>query len=239
MTIEKGMFGLTILSLVIAAVLVTAASAQPEAVKFVSAKPLFLKLAMGGGEQAPVVAVGFDESKGTGSGYDLVYIDTNGNGVLEATEKYAAESGAGAANFNVNLPATLFPAPVGEGIEKAVAARFLVYSLGNLNPSVMVNLNLRLTQGDQVWNYSLSSSGATPAGSLKEAPVLHAGPLQIVPTVRPGASCGIAARLQANDFSLNCAGPAGAISNVTIRIQSAGGQVAHQETVPLGRLGFG
>lgn len=182
----------------------------------------------------------FDESKGTGSGYDLIYLDTNLNGVLEAAEKHAATEATGSAAFSVTLPPALFPTPaVPEGTTKALSARFLVYSLGNLTPSAMVTVNLRLTRGEQVWMYTLSSSGAVPAVTPEQAVALHAGPITIVPTVRPGEPCGIAARLQATDFSFTCSGPAGATNDVTILIQGQNGEVADLETVPLGRLGFG
>jgi hypothetical protein len=226
-----------LLALLLLATGANAGSAQP--VKFASAKPLFAKLAMGG-EGAPVVALAFDESHGTGKGHDVLYADTNGNSVFESSEKHTTEKGSGPATFLVTLPATLFPAAIAdETIAKMAALRVTLYSLGNLNPSTMMAVNLHLTRGEETWDYSLISSGGTPSGDLKAATVLHAGPLEIVPTIRPGVATGIAARLQAGDFSLSCAGPNGASTDVTILVKNQAGQTVHQESVPLGRLGFG
>lgn len=240
--IAKNMTGfhlLLIIMLLASLLLATLASAQPpEPVKFVSAKPMFIKLAMGA-EKAPVVGVAFDESKGTGKGYDTAYVDTNANGVFEKSEKQAAETGSGPSNFLISLPAGLFPAEItDETVQKTATARLMLYALGKTQ-SLMTTLNLTLKQGNQVWNYSLTASGATPNADLNKAPVLHAGPLSVVPTVRPSSRCGLAARLQAGDFSLSCSGPDGASSNIAILIKSQTGQTVHEDSVPLGRLGFG
>lgn len=235
-----GMQLLLIIMLLASLLLATLVSAQPpDPVKFISAKPLFINLAMGAEKESPKVGVAFDESKGTGKGYDTVYVDANCNAVFEASEKRAVEAGSGPANFVVPLPGALFPAQITDDtIQKTAAARFMLYSLGNV-PSLMTTLNLSLKQGAQVWNYSLTASGATPSTDAKKAPVLQAGPLQIIPTVRPGERCGIAARLAAGDFSLSCSGPDGASSNIAILIKSQTGQTVHEDSVPLGRLGFG
>ena len=237
MTTDMHLF---LLFLVLASLLLTTlVSAQPpEPVKFVSDKPMFVKLALSA-EKAPLVGVAFDESKGTGKGYDTVYVDANANGVFEASEKHAAESGAGPTNFVVPLPGSLFAATVKDKtVQTTAGVRFMLYAMGT-KPSLMTTLNLSLKQAAGVWDYSLTASGATPGTRASEAPVLHAGPLTLVPTIRPGARCGLAARLAAGDFSLSCSGPDGGASNIAILIKSQSGQTVHQDSVPLGRLGFG
>jgi hypothetical protein len=228
-----------ILLLAILLMATAAGAAPPQPVKFMSAKPLFVKMAMGG-EGAPVMALAFDESQGTGKGYDTIYADINADTVFESSEKISAEKGTGPLTFMVALPASLFPAKIADAsLEKTGDLRVTLYSLGNLNPSVMLALNLRLKRGQETWNYSMTSSGGTLSSDFAQAPVLHAGPVEVVPTVRPGARCGIAARLQAGDFSFSCSGPSGGSSNITVLVQNQAGQTMHEESVPLGRLGFG
>jgi hypothetical protein len=232
------LFAVTIL-LAMLLLATTAGAAPPQPVKFMSAKPLFVKLAMGG-EGAPVMGLAFDESQGAGKGYDTVYADTNADAIFESAEKFPAQKGTGPLTFMVALPAPLFPAKIADAnVEKTGELRVTLYSLGNLNPSVMLALNLRLKRGEETWNYSMTSSGGTLNTDLNKAPVLHAGPVEIVPTVRPGARCGIAARLQAGDFSFSCSGPSGSSSNITVLVKNQAGQAVHEESVPLGRLGFG
>lgn len=137
------------------------------------------------------------------------------------------------------MPYALFPAPVSEEIKKKLAARVMVYSLGSMNPTVMVTLSLKLTREAEEWNYSLTASGLAPAKTIAAAPILHAGPITVIPTVRADTDCGLAARLEAADYSLSCSGPDGASSEIGILITDTEGRTVHRDNVSLGRLGFG
>jgi hypothetical protein len=216
----------------------SAFAGKPPPVQFQSHRPLFFKLAMDpAGSTALLFAV--DESKGPGTGYDLLYWDTNHDGAFTPREKRAAEAGSGPATFLVAMPYALCPAPVAEEIKKTVSARIMVYSLGGTSPTVMATLNLRLQSREEVWTYSLTATGLTPAKTIAEAPILRAAPITLTPTVRVDRDCGLAARVEAADYSLSCSGPDASSTEIGILITDQSGQTVHRDSVPLARLGFG
>jgi hypothetical protein len=216
----------------------SAFAGKPTPVQFRSHHPRFFKLAMDpAGATALLFAV--DESKGPGTGYDLLYWDTNHDEAFQPREKRHAEAGSGPATFLVAMPYALFPAPVAEEVKKTVAARIMVYSLGGTSPTVMTTLNLRLQSGEEVWNYSLTATGITPAKTIAEAPMLRAAPITLTPSVRADRDCGLAARVEAADYSLSCSGPDGTSTEIGILLTDQSGQTAHRDSVPLARLGFG
>lgn len=69
-------------------ILVISASAAFSSPKLISAKPRYVSIVdvKGSGKTVSVI---FDERRGTGRGYDILYIDSNCNGKFEASEKYA------------------------------------------------------------------------------------------------------------------------------------------------------
>ena len=215
-----------------------ASAGKPQRVQFKSNRPLFFKLAMDpAGSTALLFAV--DESKGPRSGYDVLYWDTNHDEAFAPREKRVAEAGSGPATFLVAMPYALFPAPVAEGIKQTLSARIMVYSLGGTSPTVMATLNLRLQRDEEVWSYSLTATGITPAKTIAEAPILRAAPITLIPTVRAATDCGLSARIEAADYGLSCSGPDSASTEIGILITDKSGQTVHQESVPLARLGFG
>lgn len=212
--------------------------AKPPPVQFKSSHPLFFKLAMDpAGATALLFAV--DESGGPGTGYDVLYWDTNHDEAFQPREKRRAEVGSGPATFLVPMPYALFPAPVAEGIKQTLSARIMVYSLGGTSPTVMATLSLGLQRDQELWHYHLTATGITPTKTIAEAPILRAAPITVIPTVRATTDCGLAARIEAADYSLSCSGPDNASTEIGILITDKSGQTAHRETVPLARLGFG
>ncbi|MEI6503264.1 MAG: hypothetical protein WCP21_19810 [Armatimonadota bacterium] len=214
-----------------------ASAGKPTPVQFKSSRPLFFKLAMDpAGATALLFAV--DESKGSRTGYDVLYWYTNHDEAFQPREKRHAEVGSGPATFLVPMPHALCPAPVAEGIKQTLSARIMVYSLGGSSPTVMTTLSLRLQREEEVWSYALTATGLTPAQTIAEAPILRAAPLTVTPTVRADRDCGLAARIEAADYSLSCSGP-GDAPMIGILITDSSGQTVHQDSVPLARLGFG
>jgi len=65
--------------------------------KLVSSKPLFFEVTLGP-QQTPFALV-LDESKGTGKGYDLLYVDANGNGDLSDDPPVSGTRGGMHASF--------------------------------------------------------------------------------------------------------------------------------------------
>lgn len=60
--------------------------------QFKTDKPVFFVIRIGGNEETQFAAA-VDESKGTGKGYDRVYVDNNGNGRFDADESFDTRRG--------------------------------------------------------------------------------------------------------------------------------------------------
>lgn len=78
-------------SVVLSAVLLLCISAHSSAsIDFESQKPRFAKISVTR-DDSKTMLLAFDESKGTSTGYDTLYADTNFNGKLEPSEKLTAQ----------------------------------------------------------------------------------------------------------------------------------------------------
>ena len=210
----------------------------PEPVKFVSAKPAYAALALTADGQK-VLLLAFDESAGTGKGYDTVYADTNFNNVIEAAEKvkpqgdvtssYAAYTPL-AFSFGYNK--------FGQDVEQPLALTLtrvpLPYGGGS---GFAASLTARLKQDTAAWEYTFRGD-LQLAMDRKDVVVASAKPLTTQVTTRPGDGLGIAVRLAAGDFSISCYSPEGS-PQVRLLVKNANGQTVSDATMPLDRLGFG
>jgi hypothetical protein len=70
---------------------VACAAGQMSDASYSSQKPVYAKVALAE-DGSGVLSVVFDESKGTGNGYDVLYADTDFNGAFEEAEKVTAKS---------------------------------------------------------------------------------------------------------------------------------------------------
>ena len=218
----------------------SAGLAQPQPVRFKSEKPAYSKIALTEDEQR-VLLLAFDESGGTGSGYDIVYADTNFNGVLEASEKLQPQ-GDGTGSYVLMKP-VVFPFPYnkhGQGVEQPLVLTLnrspLPYGGGN---GFTANLQVRLLDGDNEWQYTMRGR-LQMYMDVADVLAQSTQPLTAKVTLPPEPErLGVAVTLAAGDFTLNCRTPEG---NPRVRVQvlnRATQAVASDQTVPLDRLGYG
>lgn len=231
---------LPISSFVVVFIMISFSAGFAQPVRFKSEKPAYSRIALTGDEQR-VLLLGFDESGGTGSGYDAVYADTNFNGVLEAGEKLQPQ-GDGSGSYVLMKPVA-FPFPYnkhGEGVEQPLVLTLnrapLPYGGGN---GFTATLQVRLLDGDNEWQYTMRGRLQMYA-DVADALTHSTQPLTAKVTLPPEPErLGIAVTLAAGDFTLNCRTPEG---NPRIRVQvlnKATQAVVSDQTVPLDRLGYG
>lgn len=209
----------------------------PEPVKFVSEKPAFAKIGVAA-DESKVLLVAFDESKGTGSGYDTLYADTNFNGVLEAAEKVDVESGADSSY--TTFKQISFPFGYNEnaaGVENPLSLTLTRSAWLAGAPEFAATLRVRLREGEQDWEYAFRKTLLT-APEAATAAVQAPRPLTANVRLQPGAGLGIAITLGAGDFTLNCRTPQGN-PQIRVLVLNANNETVSDATVPLDRLGFG
>lgn len=207
----------------------------PEAVKFVSKKPAYAKIALTADEQK-VLFLAFDESGGTGTGYDTAYADTNFNNVLEAAEQVPATgdvtglSGLKPLVFDFGYNAHA------EGVEEPIVVTLSRSYVSDT--SVAVALRVRLREDQQDWEYTFRRT--VPLNTDLEKTVVQS-PRPLTANVRTqmaGGGLGIVATLAAGDFSIYCRTPQGS-PHIRLLVQNADGKPVSDEAVPLDRLGYG
>lgn len=206
-----------------------------EAVQFIG-KPVYTKIAVTQ-DGAKVLAIAFDQSKGADGPYDVAYADTNFNGVFETSEKLVPELKGQVLVFptiNLQSPYNKF----GEGTENPVTLSLTRSAAPYGGERISSVLRPKLVRGEENWEYEFRKD-LQLFTDLDEVLVASAEPLTTNITTRAGTgSLGVAVRLSAGDFSINCRTPQGS-PRVRVVAQSANGQVASDTTVELDRLGFG
>lgn len=209
-------------------------------VKFESAKPLFIKLAVTQ-DASRALNVAFDEPRGTGTGYTVMYADTNFNQKFEGAEKREVPQQAGSSLSYLRFPPLNLTVPYsnkGIGPETSTAISFLAIRMPGQSLQLAASMQVKLSDDAGLWSYNFNDQRLTYATSLDEAPLQKAAPLKPVATIRSGDRTGIAVKLQAGTFDLQCSSPSGSVL-VTLIIKSASGETVHEDTMPLGQLGFG
>jgi hypothetical protein len=163
-----------------------------------SDKPLYARVALNEGG-SKVLSLMYDESQGTGEGYDLLYADVNFNGKFERAERIEKTFHPATRRTGL-LPAgwegwAFSPIPLnvpfnekGEGVSdpckiilgyQRYPTMSRVLALGTIGPSTSprkmvevfeVRSEIRLRQDSIVWEYSFEGN-MRPSGSLESAPV--------------------------------------------------------------------
>jgi hypothetical protein len=190
----KKLFG----AVIVCALLVAALSCLAEPAKgvtFSSEKPRYAKVALTE-NGSKILCVVFDESKGTGKGCDVLYADTNFNGVFEGGEKLTPTIEKCSMGFHCNFPAIKLDVPYNQkakGIPNPceVSLNYAWHS-SPLTPRTTIlgvtlsgpapktvtenfygSVTVRLPgESQQQWEYSSNPSDLNPAESLEKAPLM-------------------------------------------------------------------
>lgn len=181
-------------AVVVCALLVMALSwpAEPaNGVTFSSEKPRYARVALTE-DGSKILCVAFDESKGTGKGCDVLYADTNFNGVFEGSERLAPTTQKCSTGLHCNYPVIKLDIPYNEkakGIANPCEAMFVSMWHSSPPPTTKIlgltlpgpaprtvtenfysSVTVRLPdEARQEWEYSSNPSDLNPAESLEKA----------------------------------------------------------------------
>ncbi len=229
--------------------------------KYNSERPLYARLALSKNE-AKVLSVVFDESKGTGSGYDLLYADENFAGRFDETEKFEATTLRGyetviSSSFapigldapydgNAGEPANWqvafgyhAPPPASRTEKSVTVPQQPSTSAGTFH----ITANLSLRHGSLPWRYFMSGV-IEPSKELDAAPVWSVcRHLELEVATRPdgrkAGNLGIGLRLLAGeDRNLECKKD-GLPAEAHVEIKTPNGRVVHKGDATLDKFTFG
>lgn len=215
---------------------------------FASERPLFGKVALTE-DGSKVLCLALDESKGTWTGYDLLWADLNLNGRFEATEKFPA---AGTKRHGSWLASSSFPAislevpfdETAEGVSNpcGVTLGYRQYPRHGVAEEISVRLTIKQRQDSALWEHSLSGS-ALPSKRLETAPVWKFGERPMLEVSgRPDGyrkgNLGVGLELKCGENTLQC-WKGGQPVKAHVKITTPEGEVAHQGEATLDRFTFG
>jgi hypothetical protein len=232
-----------------------------------SKKPLYAKVAMDEGG-SKVLSVMYDESQGTGEGYDLLYADVNFDGTFEQAERiektfHPATRSTGAlpvgwegwafSPISLNVPFN----EKGEGVPDPckITLRYqkhpIIAHIRRIASETKerefievfeVLSEIQLRQDSTVWEYSFEGN-MKPSESLESAPIwsFEASPkLEITtrPDGRKEGNLGIALNVPAGEKRFQCK-KAGQPPKAHVEIKRPDGTIVHKGDETLDKFRFG
>jgi hypothetical protein len=179
--VKKAIGCLAILSVLTIAL--ACAAAQTSQPRYSSAKPLYARLALDE-KGSKVLDLVFDESGGTGTGYDTIYGDLNFNGDFSDDKPIKGtlrkQSGM---DVSCAFPPIDVDAPYNEKAKGVARPCWISIQYYQLEPQYaprpqaakfFVRPEIRLREGAAEWTYTLSSISFDPAEKRAEAPAVRA-----------------------------------------------------------------
>ncbi len=212
-------------------------------VAFKSKQPLYAKIAVSG-KSVRIVSLALDESKGTGKGYDILYVDSNGNKRFEKAEgikskKYPSQSRPSIYWNGVKLPLSgVLRVPLSNGM----TANYYGVREKTLNLYASINLPKKVTESTATSYYLTSNLKLNRSLAGAKVYTLAAPSLSVQVQSLDGA-VGFAMALKCGDFDLAyTGGPANQSqdqSNASYAIKDDNGGVIESGTGDLQKFGFG
>lgn len=208
-----------------------------------SRKPLFCKIALPAADMK-ILTVAFDESRGTGKGYDVLYADADLSGSLTNAWRLCAETQKLSGTRVFSFP----PIPAGQardsdpiGNQAPCTAKFTGYKSGKSH-AFFVTANLTLSRESTPWQYTLRG-GIQPAETLAQAPVLRLDDpprLEIDSRVdlRKNGQMGIEVRLMIDEARVSAKKRRIPIT-ADVQVTNGDGEVVHKVTDRLDKFFFG
>ena len=223
-----------------------------------SERPRYVKVALNEDGSKTLLAV-FDESQGTGKGYDVLYADANLNGTLEDAEKHKVEgyvehSGEGGASGSFFAPVKLHVpyAKKGEGISARwqITLGHIVFGGGfggvGLSPGRSIQFRLKadltLQRGSTAWRYSFDGS-IEPSDKPETATVWSANrsaalEIAVRPDGQKKGNIGVGLKLAAGGVGLECKRGEEPVE-AHVEIRRGDGTVVHRADATLDTFVFG
>jgi len=193
-------------------------------------------------DKTKVLSVMFVESKGTGTGYNLLYADVNLNGTFEENERF--EGNAEKAPFpyytfpviNLNIPYN----EKGTGITNPCKI-FFVYLKPPDSEMFPFQETVKLHQGSSTWEYLFMAGinpSDSPAGvSLVDLVKTPEFKISTVPDLQKKGNTGIGLSLMAGDVLVQCKRD-NTSPNARIEIKAKDGKLVHQDTAGMDKFTF-
>ncbi len=231
---------------------------------FGSQKPLYLKVALAE-DGLKLLSVVLDESKGTGSGYDVLYADADLNGAFDEAEKVTAKTWkCSPTGLHCDFPAVkVSVAPKSEALGKSCGCEITlnyakhtyateVTTATSQGPKVAASTttsesfgassNMKVGEGAGQWEYSFWTA-ITPSEKIADAPVWNfLGTPKLALTSKaddrnPG-QLGIGLKLMAGETRIDGKKGTTAI-NARVEVRKPDGKVVHKDEGPADKYGFG
>jgi hypothetical protein len=219
------------------------------ATAFISGRVLFAKVALTE-DGSKVLSIALDESKGTRSGYDLLYADTNLNGKFEESERVSAASvrkhGEWLASSSFPPLAVKIPYnEKGKGIENPcrISVGYSQYPRYGVAEEIPVEARFRLSDdGAKEWECAFKGA-AKPSKRLETAEVWRskdrpALALDLRPDGYKKGNLGVGLTLNAGDNKIDC-WKNGERVKVHVRIENPQDEVLHEGDATVDRFTFG
>lgn len=199
--------------------------------EYVSATPRYMSIILPefGGKGISVV---FDESAGTGKGFDTVYVDANLDGTMSDDEKWVAESKGPTDNSPRTYPVISLKPEVKTPVSyEIVLSNTQLDQIENFSGTIIRKMPYKGT----TWRIEYTGNLAPSANSDKpsvykpiSAPkaILKAGPY--------GRATGIIAALKSGDITI-----ASPDITVDVQVKNAAGKIIREDKGSLDKYGFG
>ena len=215
-----------------------------DAFSYKSGKLLYAKIILTE-DGSKVLSLVFDESRGTGKGYNTIYADTNFSGSFEKDEKIKGKTEKRYGNLYCSFRAINLKIPCNEkakGVSKPCSVTLNYQKYGGGKEYFSVTTNIKLREDSTKWEYTFRGR-IKPTESLENAPVW--GPNrtpEIRITTRPDSqkkrNTGIGLSLVAGAAGFECK-KGGSPVKAYVVIKDSDVKVVHKDTAALSKFVFG
>lgn len=213
-------------------------SSNSDASPFRSGEPLFAKIRL---DENRVLSIVFDESKGPGRGYDILYADKNFNGGYEENEVFSSAHKESQNSYAIYFdPISIIPKKdvESDSFQNSYMFHFF-YNADDLIIKSVVNTSgtFLIIKDNKKLAYRIGSEIKTSKDE-KKAPVIEFGG-EIKPKVsiqQEYGLTGINVSLKMGDWDLT---PMDINTPVTLTIKDAEGRIVHEDKTKMGSFGFG
>jgi hypothetical protein len=195
------------------------------------------------------LSVVVDESRGTRTGYDVLWADVDFDGTFEESERLVATAANRQGAWFVSSSFSPIPLEVGhsekaEGVSNPsqITLGYRSYPRHGVAEEISVVARFRLREDSSVWEH-VFSGGATPSKTLAKAPVWEAEKqLSLEVFAQPDGyrkgNLGVGLTLACGGNRLECFKD-GERVKAHVEIKTPDGQVAHKGDATLDRFTFG
>ncbi|MHB1457108.1 MAG: hypothetical protein ACYC0V_09355 [Armatimonadota bacterium] len=199
--------------------------------ELVSANPRYMSIVLPefGGKG---VAVIFDESAGTGQGFDTVYVDANLDGTIGADERFTADPDKIVNNMMSPL-ASVDIMPTGE----MPAAYTIAFQYAQVSKHDFFSASVTRNMESNGRTWSFEYSGEVVPSKIKDKPQLYkpvAAPKPILKAGPYGRATGVVAALKSGLITI-----ASPDITVDLQVKNAAGKVIREDKGSLDKYGFG